>query len=465
MPSRRSILAAAALLTAGCSGQSSDPAPSADASDDGSADSGTALPADVAAVTDWRFDTDHESIGLVALGGAPDAPAIYAGRGADPNADDTDASEQTIGEQADATDQQTDERYPLYALTLADGREQWRTSLPNPVRARPVYGGGADAGTGRLYVVTGRPTTPGDSFALHALDPKSGEPHWDVAAGDGRSLHILATTDDTVFVGQRADQPDQSAQSIFALDAVDGTERWRVDSGPVVRDASAHAHRRDTLFVTTRKRLRALEPASGDERWRFETDGAALSGPAFGSRSERVVVGVGTALQALSLTEGTELWRRDLEFEITDIATPAAGMSSTVFVDAPDGRMLAVSPADGSNLWSHSDAGDRGALTVERTSDSLYVGSGGVYAINPISGQQRWSFTPDVAGAVDVHASTAVFASAVDAGRLWALNPGSGERRWGVAPGAGFAGPATAGEVAVLGVDGTVYALDGSTAP
>lgn len=453
MPSRRTVLAVAAMITAGCSGQGSESPTSAGASDDSAGGSSTA-PVDVAAVANWRFETDHEALGLIELGGGPDTPVIYAGRGVDPNAKDA----------ADPAGDTTDEPYPLYALGLENGREQWRTPLSNPVQARPVYAGDADAGTARLYVVTGRREPRDNGFALHALDPTSGEPYWNVDAEDG-SLHLLATTKDTVFVGQRADRPDQSAQAVFALDAANGTERWRIGSGPLVRDPSAHALRRGTLFVTTQTRLRALEPASGDERWHVDaTDGADLAGPAFGSRSKRVAVGSGTTLRALSLT-GDELWRRDLAFEITNITTPPAAMSSTIFVDAPDGRLLAVNPVDGGNVWSHTGTGDRGTLTVTRTSDSLYVGSGGVYAINPVSGQQRWSFAPDVQGAIGVDASTTVFASAVDAGRLWALDPKLGEQRWTVAPGVGFAGPVNAGDLAVIGVDGTVYALDGSGAP
>ncbi len=456
MPSRRTVLAAAAVITAGCSGQGSESTTSAGESDEPAGDSSSAPPVDVTAVANWHFETGHEGLGLVALGGGPETPVVYAGRGVDPNAEDP--ADQPAGDT-------TAENYPLYALGLESGRKQWRTPLSNPVQARPVYAGDADAGTARLYVVTGSQEPQSNRFALHALDPTSGEPYWSVSAEDG-SLHLLATTEDTVFVGQRADRPDQSAQAISALDAADGAERWRIESGPLVRDTSAHTLRRETLFVTTQTRLRALEPATGDERWHVDaTDDGDLAGPAFGSRSKRVAVGSGTVLRALSLTGGEELWRRDLEFEITDITTPSAATSSTIFVDAPDGRLLAVNPVDGGNVWSHTGTGDRGTLTVARTSDSLYVGSGGVYAINPVSGQQRWFFTPDVQGALGVHASTAVFASAVDAGRLWALDPGSGERHWGIAPGAGFAGPATAGEVAVLGVDGTVYALDGSAAP
>jgi outer membrane protein assembly factor BamB len=97
--------------------------------------------------------------------------------------------------------------------------------------------------------------------------------------------------------------------------------------------------------------------------------------------------------------------------------------------------------------------------TVERTSETLYVGGAGVHALDPVSGERRWSFTSDADG-VDVHASRTIFASAGRNG-VWALDPGSGGVRWTFDPEREVVGPATAGTLAVVGVGGTVSALDG----
>jgi len=47
--------------------------------------------------------------------------------------------------------------------------------------------------------------------------------------------------------------------------------------------------------------------------------------------------------------------------------------------------------------------------------------------------------------------------------RVWALDPDSGDERWTFEPGSELAGVESAGDLAFVGVDGTVYALDGST--
>ena len=138
-------------------------------------------------------------------------------------------------------------------------------------------------------------------------------------------------------------------------------------------------------------------------------------------------------------------------------------MDETVFVGDYGGRLLAVSPLDGDTSWTLSVDRDEGFRpSVARGSERLYVAGAGVHAVDPVSGERAWAFEPDVEGYVHVETGvpSTVFAHADR--RVWALDPESGDPRWTFEPESELAGVATAGDVAFVGVDGTVYALDGS---
>jgi outer membrane protein assembly factor BamB len=131
-----------------------------------------------------------------------------------------------------------------------------------------------------------------------------------------------------------------------------------------------------------------------------------------------------------------------------------------VFVADRAGRLLALSPLDGGTRWTLSVGGDDFRPHVVRTSERLFVGGPGVYALDPVSGERAWAFTPQSVD-VDVHASTTAFA-AVGHDRIHAFDPADGTERWRFAPESMLTGVATAGDLAFVGTGGTVYALDGS---
>lgn len=207
-------------------------------------------------------------------------------------------------------------------------------------------------------------------------------------------------------------------------------------------------------------KLRALSPTDGSTHWRIST-ARAFEGPAFGSRGNRVFVGHDGVVRALRLDDGAEIWRRTFDFTLSGVSTPRAGTSSTVFVGDYAGRLRALSPLDGTTRWTVTVEDGQFSPSVQRTHDRLIVGgTAGVHALDPVSGEQQWSQTPDAEGHFDISASTTVFANTRH--RLWALDPETGTERWQYNPEERLVGPAAAGDQAVVGVGDTVYALDGA---
>lgn len=436
MPSsRRTFLAASLAVTAGCTtpfGTDRSDRNGTDTPKDATESPTDLRPADAPDYAVWRRTFSHDELGVVSLGGGPETPAIFVGSVAENESSDDHA---------------------LHALTLQEGAEKWRLGVADPVQTVPSYVG-TDAGP-RLVFSTGRQPTTGEAFVLHALDPDATERVWRFETEARRVIYPIATADERVFVGRRDDQLAESGEYVYALDAADGTERWRTETGDVSR--TGNARRRDTLLVDTPRRVRALAVASGDERWTVEAESQA-----YDNRAERIFVQNGGVVRGLALADGSERWRREFEFDVSRITSPRQAMDETVFVGDTDGRLIALSPLDGVTRWTLSVDSDGFEPSVERTSEWLFVAGAGVHAVDNVSGERAWSFTPAVDSYVDVEtgAPSTVFARTTR--HVWALDPETGEERWQFAPGGRLAGVSTAGDFAFVGVGGTVYALDGS---
>lgn len=432
MPSsRRTFLTATLAITAGCT------APFRTATPDETGTSrpnppNDSTPSEVPEYTVWHRKMPHDTLGVVALGGGPETPRLFVGSAAENGENDNHA---------------------LHALTLQDGNEKWQIGVEDPVQTVPQYIG-TDAGP-RLVFSTGRQSLHGEAFVLHAFNPNATERVWQFDTEARRLIYPIATTDARVFVGRRDDQLAQGGEYVYALDAQDGTEHWRTETGDVARTGSAH--RRNILLVNTHRQVRALDDETGDDRWTVEADSQA-----YDNRSEQVFVQKDDVVQGLDLQDGSTLWSRKFDFSVSGITSPRQAMDETVFVGDSDGRVIALNPLDGNTRWTLSVDHEGFNPTVERTSEWLFVAGAGVHAVDDVSGERAWSFTPDVEGNVNVETGAPSTVFATSQRHVWALDPETGTKRWEFAPGGVLAGVSTAGDFAFVGADGAVYALDGS---
>lgn len=435
MPSsrRRFLTAIAAAALAGCTGAPGGTGTASRSPSDSHTPSGTGTPgASSGPPTRWTRDLSHPALTAPRIGVGPDPPepALYVGR----------------DRPREATP--THEPVPFYALSLGDGSTQWRADLSEPVQYGPVVRGT------RVYVATGRRSLHGTSFELQVLDRTDGQVAWTFDTDDRRFLLPLDATEDTVVVGRRDDQIGPG-ETLYALAATDGHERWRVDAA----DAGSARFYRDTLFVTDYggSRLRALDPATGEERWRVEGD--PLSGPAYGT--ETVFVGVDDTARALAIDDGSTTWERAFDFTLTAVTDAPGALGETVFVGDYDGRLLGLSPLSGETRWTVGGWREQFRPTARRSGGELYVASRSVRRLDPVSGESLWQYDPDVRSYLGVDPGPeTVFVDGHRAGTIAALAPGDGTERWRYAP-AGYDGSDAAGNTAFVAATGRVSALDG----
>lgn len=437
MPStRRAVLSAAVAVTAGCASLRSELTSTETQSDSPDEPTETATPQGSGSTPEfvhWQRELPHEKLGHLSLGGGPETPAIFV---------------------ASAATEDTSNNHALHALSLQRGDEQWRIDLTNPVQNAPMFAGTTESP--RLVFSTGRESLHGKEFEIIAVEPNTPKNVWRFDTDERRFVYPIVTTTDSVYVGRADDVLGEEGEFVYALDASNGTERWRTETGDVSQNSNAR--RRDNLLVSTAGGLDVLNVENGDERWHADADN-----PAFDNRAKRVFVENDNTVRGLALADGSELWRREFDTDVSGITTPRAAMDETVFVADYDGVVHALSPLDGETRWTLSVADGSFNPQIERTSDRLYVAGPGIHAIDPVSGERAWTFSPDVEISMDVHASTTVFANTNR--HLWALDPETGRERWEFATGSRFVGVANAGDLAFVGVDGTAYAMDGSHSP
>ncbi|MFJ8732360.1 PQQ-binding-like beta-propeller repeat protein [Streptomyces bauhiniae] len=352
--------------------------------------------------------------------------------------------------------------------------------------------------------VWGTPSVDGDlvyvtSFEVHALDVATGRRRfktrdvaWSMAVADGR-IHA-------------SDGP-----TLFALDAREGTDLWRLstdawvyslhaDHGTVVTGTrgggvqawEAAAGRKlweisgcqtdfespeagpavhdGTVYVWQDARLRALEARTGDERWSYPIGDAASCGgvpvrvtPA---ADGYVYVSAGSRVLAIEVSTGRVRWH----FE-----APAVFLCPPAFVPGPAvtgggvyladylGTVYALDATDGRDRWRIATEARSSVEPVLVAAGHVHVGSGkGLYTLDAVTGTPKWRFQAggDVVGAPSVAEGRIHFGSTDHL--LYTLKADDGRLRWKLATGGEITGSPVVkdGVVYACSKDRCVYALD-----
>lgn len=310
--------------------------------------------------------------------------------------------------------------------------------------------------------------------AVHTLDARLGTEQW---AFETRGPTAPVVADGTVYVGSREGY-------IHALDTRDGTLRWsfetdgRPEFRPVVVADTAYA----LTGTSTRYRLSAIDAVDGTERWRTGTSEetatslAATRETIYLVTEDEPVIGESRELQrhvvALDADDGTERWRFSTNEERL---TPPVVENDAVYVVATDhseGRsnLSALCVNDGRARWSHDLEGFVDAPPAVDDA-AVYVGSlelldGGasgrycVSAVDAFDGSGRWSFEMD--DDTFVESSPTVAGDTVYFGgtdwKLHALRTEDGSEQWSVEVGSLSSPVVVEGKVYVSG-ESRLYGL------
>ena len=331
---------------------------------------------------------------------------------ADPTATATPPATDSETESPPATDAATEtETPPPDSPAVA-----WQRRYDDSVTADPVVGedlvvAGSESGTIRAYDHAGaelwtvEESVPVQDLAMddgtllallgtnelsssqtvHALDASSGRERWSFSPTDWW-LEVLAVENGIAYVATADDVLEETGETLYALAVDDGEPRWSASIG----DPREAVLTDDAVYVASTGRTYAVDRADGSERWdrpaeEIFTTLAAVDGTvvyAIDSETE----GRYSELLGLDAVTGEEQWR----FDSWAVTTTVAG-DGDLFVGGA--RTASLDPTDGTVRWEHDTPG---FLTDESLdAQRLYAGGDSLVAYDRESGGGGWSWTPD----------------------------------------------------------------------
>ncbi|MEU3599821.1 PQQ-binding-like beta-propeller repeat protein [Streptomyces sp. NPDC006798] len=376
---------------------------------------------------------------------------------------------------------------PSSPSLLPDGTGRWRPwrfRMSNDVWGTPVVADGLlyvtsfevhalDTGTGRRQFKTrdvawsmtldGGRIHASDGPTLYALDAADGRERWRLSTESW--VYSLQADRGTVLTGTRGG-------GVQAWEAATGNRLWELagaqaefetaQAGPVISG--------DTVYVWKEARLRALEARTGNERWSYPVGDAASCGNVpvrvHPASDGFVYVCAGTRVIALDIATGRVRWH----FE-----SPAVFLSPPAFAPGPAvagggvyladylGTVYALDATTGKDRWRIATEARQSVEPVLVTGGNVHVGSGSaLYTLDAVAGTPLWRFAAggEVVGAPVAADGRVHFGSADHV--LYTLDATGGQLRWKLATGGEITGSPVVrdGVVYACSKDRCVYALD-----
>jgi eukaryotic-like serine/threonine-protein kinase len=270
----------------------------------------------------------------------------------------------------------------LYAVDAATGAERWRFRTEGAVDSSPAVAEGA------VYALS-------NDGSLYAVDAETGALRWSFETAGERKLDFwdFYLADPLVHEGLVVFGSGDG--NIYAVDAGTGHLRWSHATAEVVH-AAAIAEGGLIYVGGFDGVLYALRVQTGEVAWHFETEG-------------------------------------NPSFPRGDIQRAAALRDGVLYFGSRDYNIYAIDAADGSLLWSQREGGGWIIATPLVTEDRVFFGASDgqrFYGLDRATGEIDWSipvFSRVFGSAVEVDGAV-VFGGFN--GKLLAVDPASGELRW-----------------------------------
>jgi len=312
----------------------------------------------------------------------------------------------------------------LYAVDAESGDELWRFGAEGGIVSSPVVKGGtvyAGSLDGNLYAVN---TADGTEIWRH---------------GTGRTVSSPTATQNVVYTASQTGY-------LHALDTSDGTRLWRYElespypsrddrhgvfhSSPTLKDSTVYVG--CSLFPdldvpgeapNDGGALLAIDARDGTERWRYETGIPVISSPTVSNGAAYVGVDFANVdIVAVNIKNGSVRWKMRTQDRRWFPSSPAVGEDS-VYAVSLNSRLYSLSISDGSERWSHS-LGSKSVSSPTVAEGMVFVGSNrGIHAVDIEDGTEVWSREAGrVSSSPTVVDGVVYFAS--DDGTLYAMDAG-----------------------------------------
>lgn len=373
---------------------------------------------------------------------------------------------------------------PTAAAERPEGWRPWRFRMSNDLWGTPVVVDdllyvtsfevhALDIGSGKRRFktsevawsmgVSGGRVHASDGPSLYALNALDGSERWKVAV-DGW-VYSLAVDHGTVLTGTRGG-------GVQAWDSASGELLWTIngaqtafetaDAGPLVMGHTAYVWAEDQLY--------ALEARTGAERWRYPVGDSAATGGTpvrlVPAEDGTVYVCAGSRVLCLDGATGAERWRFDSPAAFLSppaLAPGAAVAGGGVYVVDYLGTVYALDPTSGHDRWRVPTEARASIEPVVVADGLVHVASGtALYTIDAVPGSARYRFSAggDIVGKPVSTDGRVHFGSADNC--LYTLDSVAGTLRWKLETGGEITGTplVAAGVLYACSKDRCVYALD-----
>ncbi len=222
-----------------------------------------------------------------------------------------------------------------------------------------------------------------------------------------------------------------------------GDRRTPLTTAPVVAESAV-------FTLDTKGIVSAFDIATGARKWkqsvvpRGEEDSGAVGGGIAWSSGKLFVTGGYKYISALNPDNGALVWKAEIQAPAR--AAPTV-MDDRVYLITLDSRLLVLSAADGSLLWTREGVGETtnllgsAAPAVDSSLVVMPMSSGEIYGLRPENGQTVWQDNLSAVRRVgamssiaDIRALPVIDQNVVYAvgysGRMVAIDPVSGRRYW-----------------------------------
>lgn len=298
--------------------------------------------------------------------------------------------------------------------------------------------------------------------SLLALDAIDGTRQWQY---DGTVQESAAVLDGTVYVG--------GFDYLHAVDTVDGTRRWRTQIGHATAAPTA---KNDTVYVGSKlpetqgggDYFRAIDVSDGTERWQFAGRRGPFTAPAVADETVYVTNrgewSIDTRLYAFDGADGAIRWSFTIEDSGRNQATSAPVVADGTVYVCSEASVYALNEADGSERWRFDAPGQYVRMPVMGDGTVYVGGEKAIHAVDPSEGTELWRIDDvDPMRYPPVVVGDAIYVG--EGRRIRAFDAGSGEELWRFPMRQPLMAPLTVvdGVLFAMLYGGTFYALTEST--
>jgi outer membrane protein assembly factor BamB len=224
--------------------------------------------------------------------------------------------------------------------------------------------------------------------------------------------------DGTIYVGSQDDY-------LYAVNS-DGTLKWRLQTGGVVRSSPAIGADGTIYVGSYDNRLYAINP-DGTLKWYYMTGGDVPSSPAIAADGTIIFGSSDKKIYALN-PDSTLKWVYLTTGEV--YSSPSIAPDGTIYCGSNDDYVYALT-SNGALKWRFETTRDIEGSPAIGTDGTVYVGSrdGFLYAINP-NGSLKWNFLTNsqIYGSPAIAPDGTIYFGSSD-NLFYALNP-DGSTKW-----------------------------------